>query len=76
MFHMEDLPLPFLQLKERLSREDSCIENISFFPLKMVSLSAFFAKVNGDRQVQHVHHFTMSTMMTISIMTTILTMIP
>ena len=44
MLHMEDLPKPFHQLEEKLSREDSFIENISIFPLKIISVSSFFQK--------------------------------
>ena len=61
MFHMEDLPKPFQQLEERLSREDSCIENISFFPLKMVSLSSFFEKVNAASEIGQCNLFPMVT---------------
>ena len=61
MFHMEDLPLPFQQLEERLSREDSGIENISIFPLKMVSLSAFFQKVNKATDIGECDLFPMVT---------------
>jgi len=61
MFHMEDLPKPFQQLEERLSREDTCIENISIFPLKMVSLSSFFEKVNKASQIGQCNLFPMVT---------------
>ena len=61
MFHMEDLPKPFHQLEERLSREDSCIENISIFPLKMVSLSSFFKKVNNASEIGQCNIFPMVT---------------
>ena len=61
MFHMEDLPKPFHQLEERLSREDSCIENISIFPLKMVSLSSFFKKVNNASEIGQCDLFPMVT---------------
>ena len=61
MFHMEDLPKPIHQLEERLSREDSCIENISIFPLKMVSLSSFFKKVNNASEIGQCDLFPMVT---------------
>ena len=61
MFHMEDLPEPFQQLEERLSREETCIENISIFPLKMVSLSSFFEKVNKASQIGQCNLFPMVT---------------
>ena len=61
MFHMQDLPKPVHQLEERLSRLDSCIENISIFPTKMVSLSTFFQKVNKASEIGQCNLFPMVT---------------
>ena len=61
MFHMEDLPKPFHQLEEKLSREDSFIENISIFPLKIISVSSFFQKVNGASEIGQCNFFPMVT---------------